>query len=181
MASAGPGLQGSRVPGPSSQAARSRPCRCTPSAPLQAPPRKPPSGPSSVLGGFERGLSEVFKAAPPRAAFKGHTPLHPSTRATAAAPGGAGKEWGGVWGEAVGRPRLRGPSTAQKRQARPRALGDPLPSPTSEEAQADSSCTAPATGGGGGGGGGEGRGGAVGRGRETGRGKGTTTLPGFLC
>ena len=29
MPSAGPGLQGSRVPRPSSQAARSRPCRCT--------------------------------------------------------------------------------------------------------------------------------------------------------
>ena len=61
---------------------------------------------------------------------------HPSTPATAAAPEGAGRERGGA---AAGRPRLWGRSTAPERQARPRGLGDRLPSPTSGEAQEDRS------------------------------------------
>lgn len=86
---------------------------------------------------------------------------HPSTPATAAAPEEAGRERGGA---GAGRTRLWGRSTAPERQARPRGLGDLLPSPTSGKAQEDRFRTAPAAVGRGGGeegpgGGGEGRGG----------------------
>lgn len=129
--------------------------------PFRPPRWKPPSGPSWVPGGFERGLSEVFQAAPPRPAFKGRTlpPIPPPPLQLQHRVCGVGE--GGGPAEAPGsKPHLGS-------QARPRALGDPLPLQTSGEAQTRSSRTAPARGGGGG------RGGPRwGRGRESGRGRG---------
>lgn len=76
-----------------------------PPPPFRPPRWKPPSGPSSVPGGFERGLSEVFQAAPPRPAFTGHTlpPIPPPPLQL------QHRVWG--VGKGAGRRRLRGRST----------------------------------------------------------------------
>ncbi|XP_055258504.1 serine/arginine repetitive matrix protein 3 [Moschus berezovskii] len=138
-----------------------------PPPPLRPPPWKPPSGPSSVPGGFERGLSEVLKAAPPRPAFTGHTlaPIPPP-------PLQLHSTGGGGWGKRAGRRRLWARSTTAERQARPGALGDPRPSPTSQEAQTDSSRTAPARGG---------RGALGERKRDRAGAGGMSASPGLLC
>ena len=171
MPSAGPGLQGSREPRPSSQAARSRPCRCT-LRPLLGPLRGNRL-PAQVLSlealnvAFQKFLKLPRPAQHSRVTVFPRS-LHPRYRCSTGGGGG---------GKGAGRRRLSGRSTTSERQARPRALGDPLPSPTSEEAQTDCSRTAPARGGRGR----EGRGEAGERKRDRAGAEGMSTLPGFLC
>lgn len=169
MPSAGPGLQGSRVPRPSSQAARSRPCRCT-LRPLLGPLRgnRLPAQVRSLEAlnvAFQKFLKLPRPAQHSRVTLFPRS-LHPRYSCSTGGEGG---------GKGEGRRRLWGRSTTSERQARPRALGDPLPSQTSEEAQTAPAPHRPE-------GGGDGRGGARRRrGRDRAGAEGMSTLPGFLC